>query len=78
MTTGAGVDITTYNDDTSSQKPDNSMTLNEAREMIFGLLWRSTILDECRVRVGEAITKSVAKRTVESMSCSLGTSHPFI
>ena len=41
------------------------MTSNKVRELIHGLMRKSSILDECRARVRSAVSKAVAERTKE-------------
>ena len=43
--------------------PSSSMTSNEVRELIHGLMRKSTILDDCRNRVRSAVSKAVAEYT---------------
>ena len=43
--------------------PPASMTANKVRELIHSLMRKSTILDECRVRVRSAVGKAVAEHT---------------
>ena len=43
--------------------PSTSMTSNEVRELIHGLMRKSMILDDCRAHVRSAVSKAVAERT---------------
>ena len=43
--------------------PSSSMTSNEVRELIHGLMRKSTTLDDCRNRVHSVVSKAVAERT---------------
>ena len=64
---GEDTDDTAVREDNNSPSPkqDDNLTLNEVWEMLFGLMRKSTILDECCERVGRAITKSVAAHATE-------------
>ena len=64
---GEDADDMVAREDNNSPPPkqDDNLTLNEVREMLFSLMRKSTILNECRERVGRAITKSVTARAIE-------------
>ena len=52
-------------EETQDDVPLANMTSNEVRELIHGLMRKSSILDECRTRVRSAVSKAVAERTKE-------------
>ena len=50
-------------EETQEVTPSNDMTPNEVKELIHGLMRKSTILDDCRARVCSVVSKAVAERT---------------
>ena len=51
--------------ETQVEAPLEDMTPNQVKELIHGLMRKSTILDDCRNRVRSAVSKAVAERTKE-------------
>ena len=49
--------------ETQEEAPSDDMTPNQVKELLHGLMRKSTILDDCRNRVRSAVSKAVAERT---------------
>ena len=65
VTGGTGDTDQAEGEETQEDAPSANRTSNELRELIHGLMRKSTILDDCRVRVRSAVSKAVAERTKE-------------
>ena len=49
--------------ETQEKAPSDDMTPNQVKELLHGLMRKSTILDDCRSRVHSAVSKAIAERT---------------
>ena len=73
VTGGTGDTDQAEGEETQEDVPSANRTPNELRELIHGLMRKSTILDDCRVRVRSAVSKAVAKRTKKMFKPFTGT-----
>ena len=49
--------------ETQEEAPSDDMTPNQVKELLYGLMRKSTILDDCRNRVRSAVSKAIAEQT---------------
>ena len=65
MEATTNITMVTDGGSTSNEPLMDMQTLNQVREMVFRLLNQSKILDKCRVRVAQAVSKAMSKCTTK-------------